>query len=1030
MTIDSNAMPFEIVADEAYDPIGIEIEVYDRLNPSQRVDVLPRRWGVKYLEEMDGDGGGSIVVPANDPKLLEDPTLLQYRNVIKVRVGGVIRGAFVIQKRRTVVIGAGEHAEEAVEVSGPGLRSWLNDALIYPQGGLNAKSPPTRAFNFASEQGDWYNPADWVAATAMSQQDSGRTLETFSTVDIEKFVMAADLTSLNPVDPGGREPPGEDPDGKPYLRRGKNNAALYRDSRYYWDGTELDLPADETKDRGWQIAASQIFADVFQVTPFSSAVPPEDPNGQPYFGTKVNGAALYRDSNWWYDGAGWHENPNDDDQMDREEIAPANWSEPNPHWANFPADWPVAARTARWIWDRDARNDPYAPVGFCYFRKEFTVTENVTYDLLATGDNTFKAYLDGSPILGSDDFSGWQKTYRQSIELTPGTHVLGIRCYNVGGPAGLLVSVLPNDWSEAADQYAVTPILQSGSDWVVSGYPDPPPGWSPGEIMATLLDEAKARGVLVYQDGYLSLDATSESDSAGVNWGDPLDWEFSVAESIGAAVEKMEEVQMDLRIDPSDCKIYLYVDQGVDRSAQTANAEPVVFRKGWNALAATVDGVQQVINTLLIQDEQGLQEVSDLPGTEDYGRIENALDLNGQSRGRASSIAAKTFDKFRAPQEAYTLEIHPREGCIPWVDFKVGDWVLAVDTTQESGFRRVRVMSISIEESDTGVSRYTIEVDSISQNAETRIARWQAREAQGSVSGQVVNATPGAKTGGAYSAPGSGALSQGPAGPQGPRGATGPQGPVGLDWRGEWDLASAYSIADAVSFDGSSYIAIAASTNKQPDTNPSYWSLLTLSGADGVDGRSFIWKGAWSGAMAYSVDDVVSYQGTTYIAIQAGTNKNPATQTSFWSVMAQKGDTGPTGDAGPAGADGFAPRQVASLTTASISNDSTWNGTVSLANAYRLLKIATDVPARVRVYADVASRTADAGRPIGADPTGPHGVIMDFVTTAAYLTWWMNPVIDGYDAKTTPDGVVPVAVTNLSGATGTVTVDLTYTRSE
>lgn len=141
------------------------------------------------------------------------------------------------------------------------------------------------------------------------------------------------------------------------------------------------------------------------------------------------------------------------------------------------------------------------------------------------------------------------------------------------------------------------------------------------------------------------------------------------------------------------------------------------------------------------------------------------------------------------------------------------------------------------------------------------------------------------------------------------------------------------------------------------------------------------------------------------------------------------GDTGPMGPAGPAGSGGaFEARTTATLTTSSLSDGATENASLTMQPGYRLLKIETDVAARVRVYDSTTSRTADASRAIGTDPTAPHGVILDFVTTASVLSWWMNPLVDGYtaDASTT----VPVAVTNLSGATDTVTVTLTWVRSE
>lgn len=95
---------------------------------------------------------------------------------------------------------------------------------------------------------------------------------------------------------------------------------------------------------------------------------------------------------------------------------------------------------------------------------------------------------------------------------------------------------------------------------------------------------------------------------------------------------------------------------------------------------------------------------------------------------------------------------------------------------------------------------------------------------------------------------------------------------------------------------------------------------------------------------------------------------------------------------------------------------------------YRLLKVETDIAARVRAYTDTASRTADAARAVGTDPTDEHGVILDFVTVAGNLAWWLNPVVDGYTTAGTD--TVPLIITNLSGSTDTVTVTLTWIRSE
>jgi hypothetical protein len=95
---------------------------------------------------------------------------------------------------------------------------------------------------------------------------------------------------------------------------------------------------------------------------------------------------------------------------------------------------------------------------------------------------------------------------------------------------------------------------------------------------------------------------------------------------------------------------------------------------------------------------------------------------------------------------------------------------------------------------------------------------------------------------------------QGPQGPQGVSGATGPQGsqgisgatgsqgpagpvgPAGLNWKGSWSSLSAYTLNDAIGYDGASWFSVSASTNQQPNISPAYWALLASQGAVGPEG--------------------------------------------------------------------------------------------------------------------------------------------------------------------------------------------------
>jgi hypothetical protein len=56
----------------------------------------------------------------------------------------------------------------------------------------------------------------------------------------------------------------------------------------------------------------------------------------------------------------------------------------------------------------------------------------------------------------------------------------------------------------------------------------------------------------------------------------------------------------------------------------------------------------------------------------------------------------------------------------------------------------------------------------------------------------------------------------------------------------------------------------------------------------------FVWQGAYSGATAYVADDVVSYNGSSYICILASTNNLP-TNATYWSIMSSAGTNGTNG---------------------------------------------------------------------------------------------------------------------------------------
>lgn len=80
-------------------------------------------------------------------------------------------------------------------------------------------------------------------------------------------------------------------------------------------------------------------------------------------------------------------------------------------------------------------------------------------------------------------------------------------------------------------------------------------------------------------------------------------------------------------------------------------------------------------------------------------------------------------------------------------------------------------------------------------------------------------------------------------------------------------------------------------------------------------------------------------------------------------------------------------RTVASFTTPSLAAGASATGTIDLGKGYRLYRITTSAACRTRLYTTDAKRTADASRPSGTDPTGDHGLMLDFTSTGSSGGW-------------------------------------------
>ena len=99
--------------------------------------------------------------------------------------------------------------------------------------------------------------------------------------------------------------------------------------------------------------------------------------------------------------------------------------------------------------------------------------------------------------------------------------------------------------------------------------------------------------------------------------------------------------------------------------------------------------------------------------------------------------------------------------------------------------------------------------------------------------------------------------------------------------------------------------------------------------------------------------------------------------------------------------------------------------TITMSLSFDVFEVSVDIPARVRLYKTAAQRDADAARPAGTLPTetsAEHGCFLE----ALFTTAGTFSVTTGGRGFLPSGNMVPIAVTNHSGALGMVVVTLTY----
>ena len=116
--------------------------------------------------------------------------------------------------------------------------------------------------------------------------------------------------------------------------------------------------------------------------------------------------------------------------------------------------------------------------------------------------------------------------------------------------------------------------------------------------------------------------------------------------------------------------------------------------------------------------------------------------------------------------------------------------------------------------------------------------------------------------------------------------------------------------------------------------------------------------------------------------------------------------------------------------TTSITNNGIGNTDITGFKSYALMKVGLSTAGWLRLYTDSTSRTNDASRSVGIDPTPGSGVIAEVVTTGITTTQIITPFVMGGNLNNPADTTIYAAITNLSGVTTSISAQLTLLQLE
>ena len=746
----------------------IELRVYKYNDPDNFLGVLPVRFQPQFMNQLKSTGSGSFFIPLE--RAQKNWELLEYRNMVKIVIDDLIVGGFLVGKQKATTITVGEKAQEVIEVIGEGIKILLDDATVSPSTGLQPNSGDTRAFNFASERGAWYNEANWndVFQLSLAYETSspwGQYPTDFPPNTGAYWIWGTPYSFIMPLQAC-------------YFRYEFNitnpgSYAVYAAGDNFltiWLDGELLASQEESSLDAWH-KATKLSLDLSigdHVLAFTVAN--GTPNGE-YAGHNPSALlmALVR-------------NDGDAETVIDRSRTHAQWqayiNPPQaPGWA--------AGEVLLKLFDEAADRGVLFPQ---WFTPSFTATHDSDGNPWLTKlDWSFEiqeSYLSVVSKLEEIGIDLWFDVATMEIHAVPQRGVNRTEFSTIAGTP--VTNLAQNPSFEAATGTVVTPDgptmpVPTGIGSTTSpriSWQDPAAAYSGAYGMRTQITQAGvAVGIQVTAQNSTSgvpgtmimrvrpnhrtmIMTPRIRGTSGVATTFPVgEWtEVNTTVTVGGAssvstgllISSAAGQQIGDTIDVDTVVVTLGAYSGlifdgntpedntftnvgwngtVNASSSTATPlildvtgdPPIIFERGKNLKLAELEGVGKIKNALGIRTESGWLEEEDSTSIGLYGRIEGKLDTNA-SPEISQSLAQLVFNQRSTPEEGASYEVIIGSQFIPYRDFNEGDWVIAPNKDNQLVPRRV--ISISVEEGEMGEALYTLEFDTVFQTYEEKVANF------------------------------------------------------------------------------------------------------------------------------------------------------------------------------------------------------------------------------------------------------------------------------------------------------------------